>query len=291
MTQPPIPQTSATGKDLGAFRAAQSQAIESHSAFGVGASSVLRSLFPFAIILLVWWAAWAILDPPELILVSPLRVWQLFLDSIADGTIPTFMTRSLTRLGIGTVFGVLVGVPVGWLLGVNKDVAEAVEPMMRFFNAVSGIAWLPAMIIWLGFTEATIQAVIIYTMVFPIIFNAMTGVRTIPTRFRDASRTLGAGNLRIIRDVYMPGSFPSVMTGMRLGIGFGWRALIAGEFVVGTSAGGGLGFFIFDARTQGVIGKIMAGMIVLGLLWLLVDRLILRPIEEYTNLRWGAVAA
>ena len=88
----------------------------------------------------------------------------------------------------------------------------------------------------------------------------------------------------------MPGSFPSVMTGLRLGIGFGWRALIAGEFIVGTAAGGGIGFYIFDARINGNIREIMAGMIVLGLLWLLVDRLILRPIEETINSRWGATA-
>ena len=108
--------------------------------------------------------------------------------------------------------------------------------------------------------------------------------------YRDACKTLGAGRMRIIRDVYMPGSFPSVMTGLRLGIGFGWRALIAGEFIVGTAAGGGIGFYIFDARTAGNIKEIMAGMIVLGLLWLLVDRLILRPIEETINTRWGATS-
>ena len=101
------------------------------------------------------------------------------------------------------------------LLGIDDDIAKAAEPMLRFFHAVSGIAWLPAMIIWFGFTERTIQAIIIYTMAFPVIFNAMTGVRTIPRRYRDACRTLGAGRMRIIRDVYMPGSFPSVMTGLR----------------------------------------------------------------------------
>ena len=123
-------------------------------------------------------------------------------------------------------------------------------------------------------------------MIFPVIFNTMIGVRTVPPVLRDAARTLGASWPRIIKDVYIPGSFPSVMTGLRLGIGFGWRALIAGEFVVG---GGGLGFFIFQARTAGIIERVMLGMIVLGMLWLLIDRLILRPVEEYTNAKWGAV--
>ena len=76
------------------------------------------------------------------------------------------------------------------------------------------------------------------------------------------------------------------MTGMRLGIGFGWRALIAGEFVVG---GGGIGFMLFQGRTSGATERVMLGMIILGLLWLMIDRLILRPVEEYTITRWGMV--
>lgn len=276
-----------SGKELGAYRAEEGFTRRALQLEGAG--SAIRSVLPFATVLVIWWAAWAILDPPEIILVSPASVFSSFLESVGDGQISTFITRSLGRLGVGTLFATLVGVPLGWALGLNEDVAVASEPVLRFFNAVSGIAWLPAMIIWLGFTEQTIQAIIIYTMIFPVMFNAMTGVRTIPGRFTDACRTLGAGRLRILRDVYIPGSFPSVMTGLRLGIGFGWRALIAGEFVVGTAAGGGIGFYIFDARVQGVIGKVMAGMIILGVLWLIMDRLVLRPIEEYTSNRWGMV--
>ncbi|MDQ3541601.1 MAG: ABC transporter permease subunit [Chloroflexota bacterium] len=195
-----------------------------------------------------------------------------------------FIKVSLERLARGVLVGILIGVPVGWLLGLNEDVSRAAEPILRFFNAVSGIAWLPLMILWFGFSERTISAIIVYTMAFPVIFNTMLGVSTIPNRLPNACRTLGAGSLRIIKDVYVPGSFPSVMTGFRLGIGYGWRALIAGEFVVG---GGGLGFLIFNARTQGNIAEVMGGMIVLGLLWLMIDRLILSSVEQNIIGRWG----
>ncbi len=251
--------------------------------------NVIFAIFPFLVLLAVWWGAWAIFDPPEIVLVSPPTVFWATIHSIQDGTLPTYITRSLSRLALGTLIAGGVGIPLGWLIGIDEDVAHSFEPFLRFFNAVSGIAWLPAMIIWFGFSERTIQVIIVYTMIFPIIFNSMTSIRTIPRRYRDACRTLGASRMRIIRDVYMPGSFPGVMTGMRLGIGFGWRALIAGEFVVGTAAGGGIGFYIFDARTQGSIRKVMAGMIALGVLGLVINRMILRPIEEYVNERWGAV--
>lgn len=253
-----------------------------------GWAAVSRALLPFVIIIAVWWLAWLIWQPSERILVTPPAVVSSIVELAREGILSAYIARSLARLGLGVLAGVLIGVPLGWLLGLDENVARASEPVLRFFNAVSGIAWLPLMILWFGFTETTITTIIVYTMAFPVVFNAMVGVRTIPVRLVDATRTLGAGRMRIVRDVYMPGSFPSVMTGLRLGIGFGWRALIAGEFVVG---GGGLGFLIFNARTQGRIGDVMAGMILLGTLWLVMDRLILRPIEEETTNRWGMVRA
>lgn len=248
--------------------------------------STVRAIVPFAVLILVWWGVYEIFDPAPTKLVNPRDVVDSFFEVVREGTLPAYISRSLGRLAIGVVIGVVVGIPIGWLLGLDKDIGQAAEPTLRFFNAVSGIAWLPLMISWFGFTEETIRSIIIYTMIFPVIFNTMIGVRTVPTVLRDATRAMGASWPRIIRDVYIPGSFPSVMTGLRLGIGFGWRALIAGEFVVG---GGGLGFLIFDARTAGVIERVMLGMIILGGLWLLIDRLILRPVEEHITNRWGMV--
>ncbi len=241
---------------------------------------------PFVMVVVVWWGVYTIFDPRPTKLVAPSSVVTAFFELIREGTLPAYIAQSLGRLSIGVVIAIGIGVPLGWLLGLNKDVSSSVEPTLRFFNAISGIAWLPLAIAWFGFTDRTITAVIIYTMIFPVIFNTMIGVRTVPTVLRDASRSLGSSWFRVVRDVYVPGSFPSVMTGLRLGIGFGWRALIAGEFIVG---GGGLGFLIFNSRTAGQTERVMLGMIVLGAVWLLIDRLILRPIEEFTSARWGMV--
>lgn len=276
--------TTATGKDVGVIRAAQAE--RQRAARRNRITATVRAFSPFVVLVVIWWGVWAIFDPPDTKLVPPQDVWSALVELTTQGTLFSYIALSLSRLGVGVLVGVFVAVPVGWLLGLDEDVAAAAEPTLRFFNAVSGIAWLPLMLIWFGFTDRTITAIIVYTMAFPVVFNAMIGVRTIPSRLGNAARTLGAGRVRIIRDVYMPGSFPSVMTGLRLGIGFGWRALIAGEFVVGN---GGLGFLIFNARTQGVIADVMAGMIALGMLWLLIDRLMLRPIEDYTSSRWGMV--
>ncbi len=94
----------------------------------------------------------------------------------------------------------------------------------------------------------------------------------------------GRGGLRIVRDVYLPGALPSIVVGMRLGMGYGWRALIASEMLVRQ---GGLGDLIFGARTFGQIDRIMVGMIVIGTLYIVVDRLLVQPVEMMTLARWG----
>ena len=123
-----------------------------------------------------------------------------------------------------------------------------------------------------------------YTLIVPIIFNTMIGVRAIPENYALALRSLGAGRLRLVKDVYLPGAMPSIVVGMRLGMGYGWRALIAAEMLVRK---GGLGDLIFGARTFGQIDRIIVGMIMIGCLYIIVDRLIVQPIENLTVARWG----
>jgi NitT/TauT family transport system permease protein/taurine transport system permease protein len=102
----------------------------------------------------------------------------------------------------------------------------------------------------------------------------------------NAALTLGASPWVLVKDVYLPGALPSIVAGVRLGIGYGWRALIGGEMIATST---GLGFMIFDARQFLATDVVILGMIVIGVLWLLVDTLVLRPLEQRTVLRWGTV--
>jgi ABC-type nitrate/sulfonate/bicarbonate transport system permease component len=109
-------------------------------------------------------------------------------------------------------------------------------------------------------------------------------VRAIPESYTLALRSLGASRLRLVTDVYLPGALPAIVVGLRLGMGYGWRALIAAEMLVRK---GGLGDLIFGARTFGQIDRIIVGMIMIGCLYIVVDRLIVQPIENITVARWG----
>jgi NitT/TauT family transport system permease protein/taurine transport system permease protein len=128
--------------------------------------------------------------------------------------------------------------------------------------------------------------VIVYTVLFPVVLNTVLGIRSVNPDLARAARSLGASPARVIWEVMLPGALPNIMTGLRNGLGYGWRALIAAEIIVGTS---GIGFLMFDARRAGSVVEIMLGMVVLGALWYAVDAWVLAPIERATGQRWGMI--
>jgi len=247
-------------------------------------SPAIKLLLPFVALVALWWLIkreYAIADN---LLVSPATVAQSLATLVSRGVLIDYASSSLRTIGFATAVSVAFGVPIGFALGSSRYFARAFEGFFRFFQSVSGISWLPLAIIWFGFTETTIVVVVTYTLIVPVTFNTMVGVRGIPANYVLALRSLGAGWLRIVKDVFLPGALPSIVVGLRLGMGYGWRALIAAEMLVRQ---GGLGDLIFGARTFGQIDRIMAGMVVIGALYILVDRLLIQPLERLTIARWG----
>jgi NitT/TauT family transport system permease protein/taurine transport system permease protein len=234
----------------------------------------------------LWAAAAAVLPLPEYYLPPPTAVMAAFVELAAKGILPVYVGESLRRILLAAVFGLLVGVPLGVLLGMSRRVADFFYPILNFFQSVSGVAWLPLMLVWFGFGERTILVAVNYTVLFPLVFNALLGVRGVPPLYVNALRTLGASRWRIVTDVVLPGALPSIATGLRLGLAYGWRALIAAEMLVGAH---GLGFMIFNAQNFHQTARIMLGMGLIGALWLLLDYFLLRPLEQATIARWGLV--
>jgi taurine transport system permease protein len=244
----------------------------------------LRVLLPFAVLVAAWWGLKVEAQVPDTLLVAPPAVWSSFVYLITHGILAEYASASLRMIGTAAVISCVVGVPLGFAVGTNRYAARALEGTLRFLQGISGIAWLPLAILWFGFTHTTTLTIVIYTLIVPIVFNTMTGVRAIPENYALALQSLGAGRLRIVRDVYLPGALPSIVVGMRLGMGYGWRALIASEMLVRQ---GGLGDLIFGARTFGQIDRIMVGMAVIGTLYIVVDRLLVQPVEMMNLARWG----
>jgi NitT/TauT family transport system permease protein/taurine transport system permease protein len=238
------------------------------------------------VILALWTTISLAIPRPDRYLPSPWSVLLSSSDLIWKGILPNYLGQTLWRLILGSVIGIGLGIPFGILLGLNRTASEMFYPILNFFQSISGIALLPIVMIWWGTTEKTVFAVILYTCFFPIAFSVLAGVRATPMIYVSALRTLGASRVRIVRDVLVPGAMPSIATGARLSIGYAWRAAIAGEMLAGRR---GLGWMIFSAQQVDQTTQVILGMVMIGALWIVLDRYVLRPIEADTIQRWGLV--
>jgi taurine transport system permease protein len=246
----------------------------------------LAAIVPFIPVIALWIAVTESGMFPRAFLPGPVEVVKAFFSLTYRGILPDYLQDSLIRLITGAALGMLIGIPLGVLIGTSKWAHRVSWPILLFFQAIGDIAWLPILLIWFGFGLTTMTFVIVYTVLFPVVLNTALGVRSVPTELHRAALSLGASWPRVVWEVVLPGALPNIMTGLRNGLGYGWRALIAAEIIVGTS---GIGFLMFDARRAGSVVEIVVGMIVLGALWYIVDGWILAPIERATGQRWGLV--
>ncbi len=244
-------------------------------------------IVPFLPLIALWALVVELGVFPRAFFPGPVDVVQSFITLTWKGILPAYLEDSVVRLLVGAAVGIAVGIPLGLLVGLSSKAHKALWPILLFFQAIGDIAWLPLLIIWFGFGLQTMTFVIVYTVLFPVVLNTVLGVRSIPLELHRAGRSLGAPPWRIVTEIVVPGALPNIITGLRNGLGYGWRALIAAEMIVGTS---GIGFLMFDSRRAGSVVEILLGMIVLGLLWYAVDALILAPLERATGQRWGLVA-
>jgi taurine transport system permease protein len=247
---------------------------------------VLQTLAPFVPVVALWWAVAAWGPFPPVFFPSPMDVMRTFGQLVDKGILPEYLGDSVARLAAGAAVGMALGIPLGLLIGLSKRAYTALWPALLFFQAIGDIAWLPILIIWFGFGMTTMTIIIVYTVLFPVVLNTVLGVRSVRIELHRAAQSLGASRWQVLSEVVVPGALPNIITGLRNGLGYGWRALIAAEMIVGTS---GIGFLMFDARRAGSVVEIVLGMIVLGILWYIVDAWVLAPIERATGRRWGLV--
>jgi taurine transport system permease protein len=239
---------------------------------------------PFALVLAAWSLYWTLARPNSETLPAVSDVVATMWSMAIDGQLAVNVLASLWRLLLGATLGVLTGMIGGFFAGLNRGVAEFLNPLVVFFNAISGIVWLPLMIGWLGIGTA-LAVFLIWNTVFFIVFqNTVLGVALVPEVLEQGVAALGAGRLETIRSVILPGALPYVLTGIRSGLGFGWRALIAAELVGATT---GLGHMIFNAAEYHRSDIIISGCVIIGTIAVAMDRWLLKPIERRTVARWG----
>jgi taurine transport system permease protein len=242
---------------------------------------------PFVFLIVIWQLVHTYGSVDPRLMPSFKEIIRQFELVLRNGMLLEYSLRTIKMLLISAVISTVVGYVIGLTLGLSERIASYSIPVLRYFNALPGIAWTPLFLVWFGFNEKTVLAVVMYTFLFPVIFNVMIGIQMVPKVYRNAILTMGGNRWTVIKDVLFQGSLANLITGIRTGFGYSWRAIIGAEILAGT---GGLGYMIFQARSSGVIARIVAGMIVIGVIWTIMDRAILQPLEKSTIQRWALVA-
>jgi len=194
---------------------------------------------------------------------------------------------SFYRLSIGYFLGITIGVSVGILLGSREILYRLVMPIISFLVSIPTIAWVPLFLIFIGIGDTTVILAIFLASFFPIVYNTMNGIRSIDKRFIWASKIMGADNLSIFSKVLLPGSLVSIITGLRLGLGYSWRALVGAEMLAATKFG--LGFMIYAAKAFYDVKTMFVGLILIALGGLILDHLFMNTLEKHTIKKWGIV--
>ena len=207
-------------------------------------------------------------------------------ETLQDGSLLRHIGASLGRVAVGTVLAIVISIPLGVAMGLSPVVSGFLTPLFRFFSVLAGIAWIPIATLWFGYGFGAITFVIFNAVFFVVTYNTLLGVASIPLPLRHAAASLGARRWTMLTQVLLPGALPNIVTGVRTGLGFAWRGLIAAEMI---ATNVGLGYMLFLARDFYRTEVIVFGMIVIGILWLLIDRLLLAPLERSTIERWGMV--
>ncbi|MDO8632565.1 MAG: ABC transporter permease [Phycisphaerales bacterium] len=233
--------------------------------------------------LLLWYALSATGIFLPWVFPPPARVATGFGEELRTGRLPQDIVVSLFRVGAGFGAAVVLGVPIGLLLAHRPRWRVAFSPAINFFRCLSPLAWIPFAILWFGIGDLPAIFLIFLSSIFPLILATMVAVDEIPSVYFRVAHEHGIGGWELARRVTFPAILPQLITALRVTAGVAWLVVVAAEMVAGRD---GLGFAIMDARNGLRIDLVVVGMIVIGAIGVVIDRLITN-LTRMPNVRWG----
>jgi nitrate/nitrite transport system permease protein len=180
---------------------------------------------------------------------------------------------SVLRVGKGFVAAVVVGVPLGLLIGVSKKAWGAINPLVQLFRPVSPLAWFPIWLFAMRDAPKAAVVVIFITALWPIVVNTAAGAATIPVEQRNVAKVFKFGRVAYLRHVLLPNALPSIVTGMRLSMGVAWMVIVAVEMLSGST---GIGAFVWTSYNVSDLNSVVAAIFVIGAVGLVLDHAFLR---------------
>src|SRR6059036_3837212 len=239
-------------------------------------SRVVLPLIGLVAVLLVWTALSQTVAPD---IPSPARTWQesrryvlepFFKDGEMNQGIGRLAFYSLVRVGKGYLVALLIGTPIGFMLGLSRPFHQSFDPIVQFMRPISPLAWLPLGLVIFQKSEPAAIFTIALCAMWPTVINTAVGVRSISQEYLNVGRVLKLSRSRMLTRIIVPATLPYVFTGYRLSLGLAWLVIVASEMLTGTP---GVGGFLWQEYNSLVYSHIILSVITIGAIGFLLDRL------------------
>jgi len=251
------------------------------------ASAVLPTLIMLTLLLVLWQMA---CGKPDSALPGPVKVWSeshevimhpfkgvsfegasLHIQDGGDVGIGGHILKSLGRVLKGYALSAVVGVALGMLVGTNRYAFRALDPLFQVLRTVPPLAWLPISLAIFQQAGPSAIFLIFITAIWPIIMNTAVGVQNIPQQYRNVAKVLALNPAEYFLRIVLPACVPHMFTGLRIGVGMSWLAIVAAEMVQG---GTGIGFFIWDSYNSSLLSDTIVALVWIGMVGFALDRIV-----------------
>jgi NitT/TauT family transport system permease protein len=229
---------------------------------------MLRSIGVIALALALWEAVCRIAHVSPAILPPPSQVARRWWDYLVTGELPRDALATLLRVAVGFAIGAGLAVPLGLWMGARERINQIFNPLVQLLRPIPPIAFIPLAILWFGLGNPPAFFLISLGAFFPVLMNTIAGVRSVDGIYVRAAQNLGAPSRTLFWKVLLPGAMPSILAGLRVGIGVAFICVIVAEMI---AVNNGLGYRILEAREYFWSDKILAGMISIGVIGLAID--------------------
>jgi nitrate/nitrite transport system permease protein len=239
-----------------------------------GVKNALLATAGFVVALAIWQVI-AIISPD---LPGPLQTLPIFWGLISnpfydngpnDKGVGIQVLFSLGRVFSGWMAGSLIAIPIGILMGSNKKIMQALNPLVQILRPVSPLAWYPIGLAAYHSAASAVVFAIVITSLWPTLINTMFGVSSLPKDYRNVARVFRFSKWKYLTKVLLPYSLPHILTGLRLSLGIAWMVIVAGEMLAG---GTGIGFFVWDSWNALSLTRVISAILIIGIIGLVLDR-------------------
>ncbi len=247
-----------------------------------------QNALPFVVVGALWEATAHLGVFPAQFFPSLEKIAGVIVRLTFNGVLPHHALDTLLRLAAGFALAAIVGVTIGVIMGRSRRAEDYLLPLISIGAPIPGLAYAPLFLLWFGPGNVPSVLLVAFVSAFPIIYNSWTGVKAVKEIWLRSAQSMGADDRRLFRQVILPGALPYIMTGLRLGLAQAWRILVAVEMLAAVPWG--LGWMIFGAQEFLNTDVMLAGIAVIALIGLALEKLVFQPLENFTVVRWGMVS-